>query len=61
MPIRRASGARKFPSRVGLQRLIMDKLNGAGYVYIGMDHFAKADGKIVKLQQSMTLYRNFQG
>jgi len=39
----------------------MDKLNGAGYVYIGMDHFAKADDEIVKAQQSRTLYRNFQG
>jgi len=51
-PIRRASGARKSPSRVGLQHLIMDKLNGAGCACIGMNYFAKADGEIVKAQQS---------
>jgi oxygen-independent coproporphyrinogen-3 oxidase len=48
-------------TRLELQQLILDKLTAAGYVYIGMDHFAKPDDEIVKAQQSKTLYRNFQG
>lgn len=50
-----------LPTRLALQGLIMRKLNAAGYVYIGMDHFAKPDDEMVRAQQSKTLYRNFQG
>jgi oxygen-independent coproporphyrinogen-3 oxidase len=39
----------------------MERLAAEGYVYIGMDHFAKADDEIVKAQKAKTLYRNFQG
>jgi len=37
------------------------KLQQAGYVYIGMDHFAKPNDALVKAQQTGTLQRNFQG
>lgn len=50
-----------LPVRLELQLLIMDRLAQAGYVYIGMDHYARADDEIVKAQQQKTLYRNFQG
>ncbi len=50
-----------LPTKMALQKLMMDRLADAGYVYIGMDHFAKADDEIVVAQQSKTLYRNFQG
>ncbi len=43
-----------------LQQTI-DMLQDAGYVYIGMDHFAKKDDEMVKAQQNGSLYRNFQG
>ena len=33
----------------------------AGYVYIGMDHFAKPDDELAIAQRNETLYRNFQG
>jgi oxygen-independent coproporphyrinogen-3 oxidase len=36
-------------------------LGKAGYVYIGMDHFAKPDDELALAQQQGTLYRNFQG
>ncbi len=36
-------------------------LTGAGYVYIGMDHFAKADDELAVAQRTRTLHRNFQG
>lgn len=50
-----------LPTRIALQQLLLDKLTQAGYVYIGMDHFAKPDDELVKAQQNKTLYRNFQG
>ncbi|HKY69763.1 MAG TPA: oxygen-independent coproporphyrinogen III oxidase [Gammaproteobacteria bacterium] len=37
------------------------ELCGAGYVYIGMDHFAKAHDELTLAQKAGTLYRNFQG
>jgi oxygen-independent coproporphyrinogen-3 oxidase len=50
-----------FATRLELQQLINDKLGAAGYVNIGLDHFAKPDDEIVKAQNSKTLWRNFQG
>lgn len=47
--------------RLELQKLTLEKLTAVGYVYIGMDHFARPDDELVKAQQSKTLYRNFQG
>lgn len=46
-----------------LKLLIMtiEKFTKAGYVYIGMDHFAKANDELTIAQQSKTLQRNFQG
>lgn len=37
------------------------QLTEAGYVYIGMDHFAKPDDELAVAQRQGTLYRNFQG
>lgn len=50
-----------FAVRLEMQWLMYDKLAQAGYVYIGMDHFAKPGDELVKAQQEKTLYRNFQG
>ncbi len=36
-------------------------LTDAGYVYIGMDHFAKPDDELAVAQRKGHLYRNFQG
>ena len=36
-------------------------LADAGYVYIGMDHFARPDDELALAQQDGSLYRNFQG
>jgi oxygen-independent coproporphyrinogen-3 oxidase len=38
-----------------------ERLLEAGYVYIGMDHFAKPDDELAVAQRNETLYRNFQG
>ena len=39
----------------------IEKLTSAGYVYIGMDHFAKPDDELAVAQREGNLYRNFQG
>jgi oxygen-independent coproporphyrinogen III oxidase len=36
-------------------------LADAGYVYIGMDHFARPDDELTLAQRNGSLYRNFQG
>ncbi|HHJ34521.1 MAG TPA: oxygen-independent coproporphyrinogen III oxidase [Gammaproteobacteria bacterium] len=47
--------------KLNILQLCIDKLQHAGYVYIGMDHFAKASDSLVKAQQEGSLHRNFQG
>jgi oxygen-independent coproporphyrinogen-3 oxidase len=47
--------------RLALLGLAMTKLTGAGYLYIGMDHFAKPDDSLVQAQSDGKLQRNFQG
>jgi len=37
------------------------QLTAAGYLYIGMDHFAKPDDELAVAQREGKLYRNFQG
>jgi oxygen-independent coproporphyrinogen-3 oxidase len=39
----------------------VDRLTEAGYVYIGMDHFARPDDELARAQRDGTLHRNFQG
>ena len=47
--------------KINMLQLSIERLQDAGYVYIGMDHFAKADDDLVKAQLNGTLQRNFQG
>ena len=39
----------------------IEHLTSSGYVYIGMDHFARADDELAVAQRNKTLQRNFQG
>lgn len=39
----------------------IERFTEAGYVYIGMDHFAKPENELNIAQKEKTLYRNFQG
>ena len=39
----------------------IERFNAAGYVYIGMDHFALPDDDLARAQRNGTLIRNFQG
>jgi oxygen-independent coproporphyrinogen-3 oxidase len=47
--------------KLDMLALCIEKLTGAGYVYIGMDHFAKPDDELAIAQRSGHLHRNFQG
>jgi oxygen-independent coproporphyrinogen-3 oxidase len=50
-------GMQKFEIfRTGLLKFLE-----AGYLYIGMDHFAKSGDELAVSQQNRTLHRNFQG
>ncbi len=39
----------------------IERFTRAGYVYIGMDHFAKPGDELCVAQRNRTLHRNFQG
>jgi oxygen-independent coproporphyrinogen-3 oxidase len=41
--------------------MTIERLSEAGYIYIGMDHFAKPTDELAVAQQNKTLHRNFQG
>jgi oxygen-independent coproporphyrinogen-3 oxidase len=47
--------------KLGLLQLAIEKLGAAGYVYIGMDHFALPTDELALAQQSGDLHRNFMG
>lgn len=39
----------------------LERLSAEGYVYIGMDHFARPDDELAEAQRRGWLHRNFQG
>ena len=47
--------------KLNILQLTIERLTQAGYVYIGMDHFARPDDELAVAQRNGTLYRNFQG
>jgi oxygen-independent coproporphyrinogen-3 oxidase len=47
--------------KLEMMRLCTEKLLAAGYVFIGMDHFAKPDDELAVAQRDGKLQRNFQG
>ncbi|MFA5940797.1 MAG: oxygen-independent coproporphyrinogen III oxidase [Sinimarinibacterium sp.] len=48
-------------TRLKLLQLSIEHLTGAGYVYIGMDHFARPGDDLARALKDGTLQRNFQG
>jgi oxygen-independent coproporphyrinogen-3 oxidase len=62
-PQRRISEA-ELPSadaKLAILDLAIERLTDAGYVYIGMDHFARPDDELAVAQREGKLQRNFQG
>ncbi len=60
----RQINASELPSpaeKLDILAMCIERLTAAGYVFIGMDHFAKPDDELAVAQRSRTLYRNFQG
>jgi len=47
--------------RLAILQMTIENLIAAGYIYIGMDHFAKPTDELAIAQKNNTLYRNFQG
>ena len=47
--------------KLDILQATIDRLTASGYVYIGMDHFARPDDELALAQRDGTLYRNFQG
>jgi oxygen-independent coproporphyrinogen III oxidase len=48
-------------TKLDILKLATSTLTEAGYVYIGMDHFAKPDDELAVAQRQGRLHRNFQG
>lgn len=48
-------------TKLGILALCIKTLTQAGYVYIGMDHFAKPNDELAVAQRQGRLHRNFQG
>jgi len=48
-------------ARLQILALAISRMTEAGYVYIGMDHFAKPDDELAIAQRQGRLHRNFQG
>ncbi len=63
MPQQRIKEA-ELPSpaeKLEILQMTIERLARAGYIYIGMDHFAKPSDEMAVAQRDGTLYRNFQG
>lgn len=62
-PQRRIIGAELPPAsaKVAMLAQSLDAFLGAGYVYIGMDHFALPDDALAVAKRQGRLHRNFQG
>jgi len=48
-------------TRMGIFLMSVRRLLAAGYVYIGLDHFAKPDDELNRARLNHSLHRNFQG
>lgn len=48
-------------TKLEILQMVIQRLQEQGYVYIGMDHFARPDDELAVSQRENKLYRNFQG
>jgi len=63
-PVQKNLPAHTLPQaaeKLEIFHLTMDKLAAGGYVFIGMDHFAKPNNELTIAQRKGHLHRNFQG
>ena len=63
-PAQKILEAKVLPSpemKLEILKLTIERITSEGYVYIGMDHFAREDDELAIAQRQKTLQRNFQG
>ena len=48
-------------AKLAMLSLCIERLTAAGYIYIGMDHFARPEDDLAVAQRQGRLHRNFQG
>ncbi len=63
-PIQKHIDPKTLPSaeeKLSILEMVIDRFQDAGYVYIGMDHFAKPEDELAVAQREGKLWRNFQG
>lgn len=63
-PVQRNLDLDAMPSpqeKLEILKMTIEELTGHGYLYIGMDHFAKLGDELAIAQSDRTLKRNFQG
>ncbi|XTZ09660.1 MAG: oxygen-independent coproporphyrinogen III oxidase, partial [cyanobacterium endosymbiont of Rhopalodia yunnanensis] len=51
----------KAAEKLAIFQMTIEKLSHSGYMYIGMDHFARPNDELTIAQQEGKLHRNFQG
>jgi oxygen-independent coproporphyrinogen-3 oxidase len=63
-PTQRRINSQDLPTpteKLTILKMAIEFLTQAGYIYIGMDHFAKPTDPLALAQQNRSLHRNFQG
>ncbi len=63
-PIQKHIDPETLPSaeeKLSILEMVIERFQDAGYVYIGMDHFAKPEDELAVAQREGKLWRNFQG
>ena len=63
-PIQKRIDPKTLPSpeeKLSILEMVVEEFQRAGYVYIGMDHFAKPEDELAVAQREGKLWRNFQG
>ncbi len=63
-PIQKMINPDTLPSpeeKLSILEMVIEEFQDAGYVYIGMDHFAKPNDELAVAQREGKLWRNFQG
>lgn len=63
-PIQKKMPVEKMPSaaeKLAILQMTIAELTADGYVFIGMDHFAKPNDELAIAQRAGQLHRNFQG
>lgn len=63
-PIQKHIDPETLPSaeeKLSILEMVIEEFQDAGYVYIGMDHFAKPEDELAVAQREGKLWRNFQG